>query len=293
MLRSMTGFGGASGSVDGIEYSVEVRSVNNRYFKGVVKLPESWAQLETEIENLLRSRLPRGTVTLTVRMRIPDDQAAYRVNTVALGKYINQLREFEIDANPTLRIELGSLLLLPGVCVPPPLEELVSRTHTGLMRLVGKALDELIIMRDRDGQAVKTDMLANCRVIENNTQLIAAHAPEVLRQYHQNLTQRVSELTASAQLVIDSDSLAREVAIYAERCDIAEELARLKAHLEQFRRAIDSPEPAGRKLDFIAQEMLREANTVASKSNDAQIALAVVDIKTAIDRLKEQAANVE
>jgi len=293
MMRSMTGFGSASGAVDGIEYAVEARSVNNRYFKASVKLPESWGELETEIEAVLRKRLSRGTVTLTVRMRIPDDQAAYRVNKAALAKYVDQLREVEIGGNSTMRIELGSLLMLPGVCEPPPLDELVQRTHDGLMKLAGKAIDELVKMRHTEGKTIAADLLANCKVIEEQTATIAARAPQLVKDYHQRLSTRVAELVQAGNAKIDQDSLAREVAIFAERSDIAEEVARLKAHLGQFREAIDDPEPAGRKLDFIAQEMLREANTIASKASDAQVARAVVDVKTAVDRIKEQAQNVE
>ena len=293
MLRSMTGFGTATGVVDGIEYVLEARSVNNRYFKGVVKLPESWSELETQIESLLRQRLARGTVTLTVRMRIPDDQAAYRVNMTAVRKYMDQLRELEVEGDPTMRLELGSLLQLPGVCQPPPVDELIERTHDGLMLLVNKVLDEMMKFRAAEGKTVAADLLRNCDVIDRQLALIKVRAPQVVADYFQRLTVRVAELMAAVQMTLEPENLAREVAIFAERCDINEEIARLTAHLDAFRAALSEPEPAGRKLDFIAQEMLREANTIGSKANDAEIAKAVVEIKTAVDRIKEQAQNVE
>jgi uncharacterized protein (TIGR00255 family) len=293
MLRSMTGYGSASGMVDGVEYVVECRSVNNRYFKAAIKLPENLGQLETEFENILRSKVTRGTVTMNVRMRIPDDQAAYHVNTVALRQYIDQLRELEVEANPTLRIELSSLLLLPGVCQPPALEDLVDRSREALLSVVARAVDDLLRMRQHEGQTVRADLLGNCKLIEDNLERIRSLAPRVVQDYHARLSQRVAELLDSGKFKLDEATLAREVAVFAERCDIAEEIARLTAHLGQFRSALDEREPAGRKLDFIAQEMLREANTIASKGNDAEIARAVVEIKTAVDRIKEQAANVE
>lgn len=135
MLRSMTGFGSTMGNVNGIEYAVEVRSVNNRYFKPVLKLPESWGGAEVEIEQLLRKNVYRGSVTLTVRMRLPDDRSACRVNTAALTSYIDQLKGLEIEANPTMRIDIGSLLLLPGVCEQPPVQELIQSTHDELLAL--------------------------------------------------------------------------------------------------------------------------------------------------------------
>jgi uncharacterized protein (TIGR00255 family) len=293
MLLSMTGFGAASGMVDGVEYSVEIRAVNNRYFRAAIKIPESWALAEIEIEALLRGRLSRGTVTLTMRMKMPEDASAYHVNNAALTSYLNQLRLVEVDANPTMRIDLGSLLLLPGVCEPPDMEGLRAKTFPGMMKLVQQALEKLMEMRRREGESLKADLSRQCEVIEKQLQTVALRAPVVISDYHQRLTARVKELTRTGNIKIDEDTLAREVAIFAERCDINEEISRLRGHVGQFRNAFSEPEPAGRKLEFLAQEMLREANTIASKANDAQIAIAAVEIKTAIDRIKEQSANAE
>lgn len=293
MLRSMTGFGAAQGCIEGVEYAVEVRSVNNRYLKLTTKLPETWSAAETDIEKLLRRRISRGSVTLTLRMRVPDDKAAYRVNTAALESYLDQLKMLEGGADPTLRIDLASLLQLPGVCEPAPMDELCEATRDGLMGLIADALDGLMTMRCKEGEALIADLLAQCDAMVAHLAMIAERSGEVVKDYHARLTARVQELVAAGRVNIDADDLAREIAIFAERCDITEELSRLTGHLEQFRQAADSTELAGRKLDFIAQEMLREANTIASKANDTEIGQAVVEIKTAIDRIKEQAANVE
>lgn len=198
-----------------------------------------------------------------------------------------------MEADPTLRIDLGTLLQLPGVCEPPPLEELMERTRPALMELLDKALAALVAMRRREGGQLRADLARHCDVVEASLAVVGERSPMVVAEYHERLAARVRELLAAGKVQIDQDQLAREVAIFAERCDVSEEITRLGGHLEQFRSAMDSPEPAGRKLDFIAQEMLREANTIASKSNDVQIARAVVEIKTAIDRLKEQVQNAE
>jgi len=182
---------------------------------------------------------------------------------------------------------------LPGVCVPPPLEDIVEATHDDLLRLIEQAMDQLLVMRNREGKVLRDDLLGNVMVIDQQLQIVARRAPDVVRDYHARLAARVAELMNTGSLPLDTEQLTREVAVFAERCDVAEEISRLSAHVSQFREAADSPEPAGRKLDFIAQEMLREANTIGSKSNDAEIARAVVEIKTAIDRIKEQAANAE
>jgi uncharacterized protein (TIGR00255 family) len=293
MLRSMTGFGAAGGLVEGVEYAVEMRSVNSRYFKASVKLPEALSWAEADIEHLLRASLSRGSIVAAIRVKLPDDQAACRVNVAALTRYIDQLRELKFEANPTIRIDLGAMLQLPGVCEPPPVEELLSRTKGGLMALIEKALKLLVEMRTTEGRAVRGELMAHCDTIVRNLLTVEKHAPQVVLDYHQRLTDRVRDLTAGGNVQIDQEQLAREVAIFAERCDIAEEISRLRGHVEQFRESADSPDPAGRKMDFIAQEMLREANTISSKANDASIARAVVEIKTAIDRIKEQVQNIE
>jgi uncharacterized protein (TIGR00255 family) len=293
MLKSMTGFGAASGEVEGVHYAVEVKSVNNRYLKVVLRLPDSLSALEGDIEKQMRQCIGRGSVTLSVRMKLADEQAAYRVNDAVLQSYLEQIRLAETESNPMLRLDLGAVLQLPGVCEPPPLEELAAQTRDGLLDLVVQALDALVAMRVRDGQGTEKDLLAQCETIDRELQDIGSRAGEVVELYHERLRERVEELTRNAKINIDEETLAREVAIFAERSDINEEISRLTAHVEQFREACQDGEQIGRKLDFIAQEMLREANTIASKASDAGIARSVVDIKTAIDRIKEQAANVE
>ena len=293
MLCSMTGFGAAAGQADGVEYAVEVRSVNNRYFKGSIRLPESLSPLESEIDKRLRSKVTRGTVTLQVRMKVPEELAAATVNGKALQRYLDQLKPLEIDGGPVLRIDLGSLLLLPGVCEPAPLDDLVERTRAGVMALIDQAVDGMLAMRKAEGEALRADLSGHCDRIERHLADVERRSPSVVQEYHERLKGRVAELVNAAQVPVEGEHLAREVAVFAERCDISEEVSRLRGHLEQFREALGLPGAVGRKLDFIAQEMLREANTIASKANDAAIGRAVVEIKTAVDRIKEQVQNAE
>ncbi len=293
MLSSMTGFGSAHGQVEGVEYAVEVRSVNSRYLKLSIKQPEGLSSAEPDLDALLRSRIIRGSVALSLKVKIPDDQAAYRVNVAALASYLQQIRALEVEANPMLRIDIGSLLQLPGVCEPPPLEDVFRRSHEGMMSLAEKALDELIQMRRAEGSRLTQELLGLVDSVASSLSEIAVRAPRVVTNYQERLQVRINELTAAGNIQIDPEQLAREVAIFAERCDIAEELARLKSHLEQFRAVTDAPDPAGRKLDFVAQEMLREANTIAAKANDGEISRVTVELKTAIDRIKEQVQNIE
>jgi len=292
MLQSMTGFGSASGAVDAVQYDVEVRSVNHRYLKTFVRLPAVAPALETRIEQRVRKRLSRGTVTVSVRVKLPPEEATAAVHREGLEAYVAQIEALR-GARKDTYVDLGSLLQLPGVCEAVSLEEVFQRTSEGLLTLLDEALAALRAMRQREGQALHDDLRQHCTAIEEHLAEVAGRKETVLAEYHQRLTDRVRELTLSGTVQIDEETLAREVALFAERSDIAEEVSRLRGHLEQFREALEAPEAAGRKLDFIAQEMLREANTIASKASDAEIARRVVDIKTGIDRIKEQVQNVE
>ncbi|MGH7179863.1 MAG: YicC/YloC family endoribonuclease [Tepidisphaeraceae bacterium] len=289
----MTGFGDASAERDGTHYAVEIRSLNNRFFKPTIKLPDNVAGLEPELETLLRSHLVRGSITYVLKMRVDSAEAAYHINTQALQAYIDQLKQVK-GLDGVARIDLASLVQLPGVCQEPRDESDEISRHGDIVReLTAKAIEKLKGMRAREGSSLFEELMKHSRVIASNLSDIEQRAPSVINEYHKRLSQRVNELTAKAQLQVNQADLLKEVAVFAERADIAEEIQRLKHHLEAFEHACQSSEHAGRKLDFITQEMLREANTIASKANDALIAGRIVEIKGAIDRLKEQVQNVE
>ena len=295
----MTGFGEASTQLDGAHYAVELRSLNNRFFKAIVRLPNGIASLEAELESLLRNKLSRGSLTLTVKIRLPDAEAACRINDQALLVYLNHLETIHAkfaSQDHAVNIDLTALLALPGVMQPPDDEvALLARARPVVRELTGQACDRLIQMRCREGQALAEDLQGQCRLIREHLGQIIERAPQVIDQYHQRLRSRIGELMARAKLKVAEPELIREVALFAERADIGEETARTGGHLDHFNEVLESneEEPAGRTLDFLAQEMLREANTIASKSNDAGISRAVVQVKGAIDRIKEQVQNVE
>jgi len=297
MIRSMTGFGDVAYNADGVSYHVEVRSVNNRYFKASLRLPEVVAALEAELEAVLRRRLHRGSIVLTVKLKVEGEMAASRVNDDALMAYLQHLETIQSRLHEhESTIDLTQLLTLPGVLQPTQDElTLLDRARPVLEKLVDEAADRLLAMRCKEGQAVAADLLKQRDVMRARMKLIAERAPGVVEEYHQRLRNRVDELLARAELKLGENDLIREVALYAERSDISEELQRMAGHLEQFEQVIAAKdgEAVGRTLDFIAQEMLREANTIGSKSNDAAISRAVVEVKAAIDRIKEQVQNVE
>lgn len=293
MIISMTGFGDATGERDGTHYSVEIRSLNNRFFKAVIKLPENISGLEPELESMLREQLGRGSITYILKMRSQSAEAAYLINTQALDAYLQQLQKIK-GLNGNLNIDLGSLLALPGVCQEPRDEsDEIERHGPTIRELTVKAIIKLNAMRGREGEALFGDLMKHGAAISTNLAEISKRAPFVIEDYHKRLEQRVNLLISKAELQVSSGDLLKEVAVFAERADISEEIQRLTSHLQAFEQACRTGEHAGRKLDFITQEMLREANTIASKANDAQIARHIVEIKGAIDRLKEQVQNVE
>jgi uncharacterized protein (TIGR00255 family) len=289
----MTGFGDATTERSGTHYSVEIRSLNNRFFKPVIKLPENIQGMEPEIETILREKLVRGSITYILKMRLDSAEAAYHINTQALNAYIKQLEAVK-GANGSMQIDLATLLALPGVCQEPRDESDELERHGGVIReLTDKAIEKLDAMRTREGQSLFNELMKHIRLIAENLAEIQKRAPFVIEDYHKRLSQRVNTLLSKAELKVSEVDLIKEVAVFAERADIAEEIQRLTHHLDAFEQSCRTSEHAGRKLDFITQEMLREANTIASKANDAQIARHIVEIKGAIDRVKEQVQNVE
>ncbi len=285
----MTGFGDAACEADGVHYAIELRSINNRYYKASIRLPEEIGGLEADLDSLLRKRINRGSVTLTAVVQDASASAAHEINEAALEHYLSRVRELGLN------VEAGSLLELPGVLQPPTRADLLDRTRPIITKLAGQACDKLNTMRDREGRGLADDLLKHLAEVSGRIDLIAQRAPQVVEEYHQRLRSRIDDLMARAQLEVSQVELVKEVAVFAERCDISEETQRIGAHVRQFEQILhrDDGEPAGRTLDFLAQELLREANTIGSKANDATISRTIVEVKGAIDRIKEQVQNVE
>jgi uncharacterized protein (TIGR00255 family) len=296
MVRSMTGFGEASAVVDGAHYFVEIRSLNNKYFKSTIRLGEVFQGLEAEFESKLRERLSRGTVTMTARMADATDNAAYEINTAALQRYIDQLNKLPQVKSGEVKLDVAQLLELPGVLQPPSDEEArYEKARAAFFPVLDKAIDNLLAMRAREGQTIVADLLSQRDDILDRLKIVRERAPGVIADYEQRLKNRIEELLRQNNATVDAGDLIREIGVFAERTDIAEEIKRLSAHIDQFTELLTKSggKPIGRTLDFLAQEMLREANTIGSKSPDAAIARSTVEIKGAIDRIKEQVQNIE
>jgi uncharacterized protein (TIGR00255 family) len=294
MINSMTGYGEAQGEADGVSFAVEVKTVNNRYLKTIIKLPELASFLEEDIDKLLRKNISRGTINYTLRLKDASASALFDIDETALRAVLEKLSRAGSATGINGAIDIGNLLNLPGIIQPAlPDKERAGQIKKLVLEISQEALDKLKRMRATEGDYLEADIKKCCTIIEEDLKQIRSRSAIVIKEYGDKLKKRVNELLAHAELKIDEGILAREVAIFAERSDISEEISRLDSHLQQFAQCCRGSDQAGRRLDFISQEMLREANTIASKASDTETTRYVVNIKCQIDRIKEQVQNIE
>ncbi len=289
MLRSMTGFGAAAGEAGGREVRVEVRSVNHRHLQVKSRLPGELADLEGEIETRVKKKLSRGAVSVSISV-VRAAAGGTRIDLQAAESYREALGELALRFGGGGAIPVDVLLSLPGVLGEPA--QALAAEHAGaLLKLVDRALGELVAMRAREGAAIEADLRHNAAAIDKLVARIEKRMPRVVREHHAALKKRVQELLGGP--APDARELARELALLADRLDVSEELARLKSHTSQLEGFLEKGGDLGRPLDFLIQEIFREANTIGSKCNDAPVAHLVIELKTRIERLREQVQNVE
>ena len=285
----MTGFGEARRVDDRMTVTAELRTVNNRHFKLSARLSDAFASFEPEIERLIREKVRRGSIVLGLRVERPKVADDYKLNLTALGSYREQLAALGGEAP-----RWSDLLSLPGV-----VEE--RRTNTGdpdtdwpvVERVLVEAIDALQDSRAREGRAMAVELLQLGRSIAERLERVAVLAPAVVVDYEKRLRERIGALIADKGVTLEPKDLIREVAFFAERADIAEEITRLRSHLAQYVEVIESRESAGKKLEFIVQEMGRETNTIGSKAGDVSISREVVEMKGLLERIRELIQNVE
>ncbi|HEV7838333.1 MAG TPA: YicC/YloC family endoribonuclease [Gemmatimonadaceae bacterium] len=287
----MTGFGAADGAVGEARASVEIRTVNHRFFSPNLKLPSAFSRWEGEIRELLRQKIARGYVTLTVRI---DREAAIGpiIDEVRLAAYAATLKELQKKLALGGEVDLATVLRLPDV-VATPTETVDPAAGQALAAIVSKAIENLIAMRRSEGTQLTTFLLERVQAVEDRLAQIEKRAPIRLKEQHERIKRTVGELIGGAGA--DPQRIAQEVAILADKLDIAEELDRFRSHLGAFRDTVraNTTEPVGKRLGFILQEMVREANTVGSKANDGPILEDVIAIKEELERIREQVENLE
>jgi uncharacterized protein (TIGR00255 family) len=292
VLLSMTGFGEARLQDDRWSVTVEVRAVNNRHLKLSVKATDPYGTLEPELDRLVRETVRRGTVNLAIRVERPRRAEDYRINTVALASFRDQLEAMRgLSHSP---LDLTALAALPGVVEDrKPAANDPHDDWPALSAVVSQALGRLQAARAEEGRVMARELLALAAGVADHLHKIADRGPQVVLSYQKRLVERVQTLLQGQGVTAEPSDLIREVAIFAERADIAEEVVRLRAHLSQYNEVIAEPESAGRKLEFVVQEMGRETNTIGSKANDVEISRAVVEIKGLLEKIRELIQNVE
>ena len=294
MLLSMTGHGEAHRHLDGLSIAVEIRTVNNRYFKLNLRVSDGYLALEPHVEAAVRQQIRRGTVQLNVQLAREHSADDFRINTAVLTGYVRQLEgAFGVPLGHGSG-SLAPLLALPGVVEEPAMAlDAIESQWPQVEQVLNEALARLSKMRIEEGRSMAADLAVNARAMAAELAQVETRAPQVVAAYRTRLTEKLNKLLAEVGSRIEPADVIREVGVFAERGDISEEIVRLKSHLEQFGTALAAEESQGRKLDFLVQEMFRETNTIGSKANDAEIARHVIEMKTAIERMREMIQNVE
>lgn len=289
----MTGFGHGSASGDEFTVTVEIKTVNNRYLDIHLRLSQELSPLEMDIRKRVGARLARGRVDLNINFE-RTGATTYEVNRPLIAGYVSAMREIQQQFNLAGDIDVSAVARLPGALAPAR-DGLDEGNTAGLEQALDEALASLELMRENEGAALAEEMRLRLTNIEAQVPVIEAAAAGLADAYRQRLQKRVGELVirGSQAVELDPGRLAQEVAYLADRSDISEELTRLRSHLEQFRAAIDAEGEVGKRLDFLLQELNREANTVLSKSTEISIKDAGLAIKAEVEKLREQVQNVE
>lgn len=294
MVRSMTGYGRAEATLNGQKFTVEIKSLNHRFLEVSMRLPASLSALEMEIKKKIGEPLHRGKIDVTIRRDVQGgaENGHYLALNMPLAEnYFKLLMQLKQSLNLQDDIRLEMIAGQKDVFLPvePPQDNSVLWQE--LEKVLEAALAGMMDMRQREGETLSRDLSARLDLMAQLLGGIEAKAPHVVLEYQRRLTDRIRELTSG--LEVDECRLNQEVAIFAEKSDITEEIVRFRSHLGQFLEMLDSEEAIGRKVDFLIQEMNREVNTIGSKSSDASISKQVIEIKSELAKLREQVQNLE
>jgi uncharacterized protein (TIGR00255 family) len=292
MIRSMTGFGAGRAAEGEEAVDVEVRSVNHKFCEVKVRLPRELAALELELQRAVKERLARGGVEVLVRRAAGAPSAVVpRVDAALAAEYARAFAELQRSLGLGGAVALADVLGAEGVVRLEERAPDVDAGRAAAAAALAQALDALAAMRAREGEALARDLEARLATAEGLVARVEALAPQSIEHYRARLHERIQDVARG--FVPDPARLAQEVALFADRMDVSEEVTRLRSHVAQTRGLMAGSEPAGRKMEFLVQEMHREANTIGSKSQSAEIAAAVVQLKAEIERMREQVQNVE
>lgn len=292
MIKSMTGFGRAVAETDGYVITVEIKSVNHRYFEFSSRIPRQYGFLDDKLKSYINSRVSRGKVECYVSIDALNTEAAQVVvNNTLASAYVSALKV--LSKNYDLKEDFGASTVarFQDVLVVKKADEDEEKIWSYVKSVTDTALDKFIAMRTVEGEKMKNDISSRADYILSCVEYIEKRSPETVKEYNDKLVERVHDLIGDVSL--DEGRVIQEVAIYADKVAVAEETVRLRSHLDQLKAFINADEPVGRKMDFLVQEINRETNTIGSKANDVDIARKVVDIKAEVEKIREQIQNIE
>lgn len=292
MIRSMTGFGRAQNTVEGITATVEIKSVNHRYFDFSCRVPRNYGFLEEKLKNYIQSRVTRGKIECYVQIEAQEaEECIVKVNHSLAKGYIDALNEigdqYGLDNDITVSAVARNHDIF-SVHKSEADEEIIWKA---VNTVAADAVDSFIAMREREGEKLKDDILSRCDLIIENVAFIEERSPQTVIEYNNKLLERMQNVLSDVQ--VDEQRLLTEAAIYADKIAVAEETVRLRSHIGQMHEFMKSDVAIGRKMDFLVQEFNREANTIGSKAQDVEIARRVIDIKSEVEKIREQVQNIE
>lgn len=292
MIKSMTGYGSAVYSENGKKYSVEIKSVNNRYSDISVKAPRIYGFLEDALRKRAAERIRRGKADIYVTVENDGaDSGSVSVDTSLAAQYMKAFSQLSDSLGIPCNMKSEDFLRIQDVFRVEKAEENEDEITAAAKKALDGALDRFEEMRLREGEKMLEDLQTHLAVIKEETAHIEAHAPEIVEQYRKRIEERVRDILGTAPY--DETRLLTEAAVFSDRVNVNEEIVRLKSHISQFSEMLASDEPVGRKIDFLIQEMNRETNTIGSKSNDLEASKIIINIKAEIEKLREQIQNVE
>ena len=292
MIKSMTGFGRAQETVDGMTVTVELKSVNHRYFEFTAKVPRTYGFLEEKLKSFLNARVSRGKMECYVSIENLEESDMEVVVNPSLAKgYVDALRTLSETFGLKEDYSAISIAKFPDVLTlrKAPADE--EKIWNAVQTVTELAVERFVTMRETEGEKLRADILSKADTILEHVAFVESRSPQTVREYHEKLRQRMEELLENTQ--VDEQRLLTEAAIFADKIAVDEETVRLRSHISQLREFLNADEPIGRKLDFLVQEMNRESNTIGSKAQDVEIAKRVIAIKAEVEKIREQVQNIE
>ncbi len=304
MIKSMTGYGRAQKQIDGRDILVEIKSVNSRFLEQNVRIGRNYTYLEEELKSLVKTKVSRGKVELSVTITLVDGKKAdIKVNDEIVKGYLDAMHNYnetttegeyyylECDVRIPAQMKWSSILQLPDVFRIEKIQDDEEEIRREVLEVAQNAVDAFVQMRETEGEKLAEDVLSRADVIASLVEIIEEKAPELTQKYRERLYAKLSEILQNT--AIDEQRILTEAAVFSEKTAVDEETVRLKSHISQLKTLMQLPESVGRKLDFLVQEMNREVNTIGSKIQDVEITAIVVDIKSEIEKIREQIQNIE